>query len=421
VKSRIQAALLLAAWALGGEAIAQESRSRYAEPVDAGEASINAEDILKHLEFLASDEMKGRRTGSDEEKLAGEYIVKHFQTCGLKPAGEEKGYKQKFRAVAFTGTNIIGVLPGSSQVKAGEYVAVGAHYDHVGLGNFGSRTNSSGQIHNGADDNASGTSALLELVEAFSKKPTKRSLLFLAFSGEEMGLIGSHAWCEKPTRPLARIAAMVNLDMVGRCTNDWLYVGGVGTSKSFPDLIRKQAEKFPFRIEMGPGGTGPSDFESFYKKDIPVLFFFTGLHEQYHSPADKVALINTADEAGVAKLAYRVIQKLADDDKRPQFVKDDRKAMPEKELTEPERQRPRIGITIGEAAPNGAPITAVEAKSPAEESGIKEGDVLVSLNGLKPKHDPDLLSIVGLIPEKTPVKVVLVRDGKSLTKSVLVK
>lgn len=407
--------------ALAASLCAQDSRSRFPEPIDDAEASINAEDVLKHVTFLASDEMKGRRTGSEEEKVAAEYIVKHFESNGLKPAGEEKGWRQRFRAVAFTGTNILGVLPGTSQVKAGEFVVVGAHYDHVGLGTFGSRTSASNQIHNGADDNASGTAGLLELVEAFAKKPGKRSILFMAFSGEEMGLIGSHAWCEKPTRPLNKIVTMVNLDMLGRCTNDYLYVGGVGTGKGFPDLMRKHAEGFPFRIEMGGGGTGPSDFESFYKKDMPVLFFFTGLHGEYHTPADDIPLINSADEAGVLRLAYRIVRHLADDDKKPAFLKDDRKAMPEKELQANEKQGPRLGITIGDATSSGAPITGVDDKTPAADAGLKQGDIVVSIHGIKPKHQPDLLSIVGLIPGKTAVKIVIQRDGKTLTKTITLK
>jgi hypothetical protein len=409
---------------LGLPLLSQESRPRFPPPIDDGEASIDAEDLRKDIAFLASDEMKGRRTGSDEERVAGDYIAKRFAACGLEPAGEGKTWTQKFRAVAFTGTNVLGVLPGSSEAKAGEYVVVGAHYDHVGLGTFGSRTNASGQIHHGADDNASGASALLELAGAFSKKRAERSILFLAFSGEEMGLIGSHAWCEQPSRPLVKVVAMVNLDMVGRCRGDYLYVGGAGTGLGFPDLVRKESEGFPFRIEMGPGGTGPSDFDSFYRKDIPVLCFFTGMHDEYHTPGDVAALINTADEAGVVRLAYRVIRRLGDEQKRPAFRKDDRMAMPEQLLPQygrqDEMQGPRLGIRIADAGAQGAAITGVEAKSPAAEAGIKEGDVLVSLNGARPKHGFDLLSILGTIPGKATVSIALLREGKPLTKSIVV-
>jgi hypothetical protein len=371
--------------------------------------------------------MKGRRTGSEEEQKAGDYIAAHFQACGLKPAGEEKGYKQKFRAVTFIGTNILGVLPGTSSVKGNEHVVVGAHYDHVGLGTFGSRTNSSGQIHNGADDNASGTSGLLELVEAFSKKPAKRSIFFMAFSGEEMGLIGSRAWCEKPTRPLNKVVAMVNLDMIGRCRNDYLYIGGVGTGKGLPELLRNQAKEFPFKIEMGPGGTGPSDFEPFYKKDVPVLAFFTGLHEEYHAPADDIPLINTEDSAGIVRLAYRVIRQLADDEKKPAPLKDDRMGMPDHLLTQFGRSQqmsgPRLGIKIDDAdeGAKGCPITAVEAKSAADEAGIKAGDAVVSANGVKVRHQYDLISVIGTVPEKASIKLSLLRDGKPLSKNVPLK
>jgi hypothetical protein len=401
--------------------LAAQAPSRFPKPADAGEESISSDDLKRHVEFLASDEMKGRRTGSEEEQRAGEYIVAHFESCGLKPAGEGKGWTQKFRAIAFTGTNLAGALRGSSQPKSAEYVVVGAHYDHVGLGTFGSRTRASGQIHNGADDNASGTSGLLELVEAFSKKPCRRSILFMAFSGEEMGLVGSRAWCEKPTKPIAKVVAMVNLDMIGRCKDDYLYVGGVGTAKGLPELVRGTADPFPFRIEMGPGGTGPSDFEPFYKKDVPVLFFFTGLHAEYHAPEDDVHLINTADQAGVVRLAYRVIRRLADDDKRPTFRKDDRRAMPESELEAHEKQGPRLGIRIGDWTGDGAPVTEVAPESPAAQAGIGSGDVVTSVDGIEPKHHFDLLGIIGMIPEKGQVKIALRRDGKKLTKTVTVK
>jgi hypothetical protein len=218
---------------------------------------------------------------------------------------------------------------------------------------------------------------------------------------------------------------MVNLDMVGRCRNDYLYVGGTGTGKGFADLVRKESEKFPFRVEMGPGGMGPSDFEPFYKKQVPVLAFFTGLHEQYHTPGDTAPLINVEDQAGITRLAYRLIRRLGDDDKKPSFAKDDRYGMPESLLPQYNRRdqmlAPRLGIEIGDATGQGAPVKSVEAKSPAEEAGIKEGDLLVSINGQKPKHQFDLLSVLGAVPEKTSVKLVLARDGKQRAKSVLLK
>jgi Peptidase family M28/PDZ domain len=410
-----------------GVLAAQESRSRFPKPIDDGEATIDAEDLRKHLEFLANDEMKGRRTGSEEEQRAAEYITKHFEACGLKPAGDDKGWRQKFAAMTFIGTNLLGVLPGTSQPKSGEYVVVGAHYDHVGLGTFGSRTAASGQIHNGADDNASGTCGLLEIVEAFSKKPAKRSILFLSFSGEELGLFGSRAWCEKPTRNLGKVVAMVNFDMIGRCRDEYLYVGGVGTGKGFPDLVRKHAAAFPFKVELGPGGTGPSDFDPFFKKGVPVLAFFTGLHDEYHTPADDIPLINVADQAGIVRLAYRVIRQLADDDRKPAFQKDDRMGIPEHLLSTPQFNRPhqmlgpRLGLRIDDAGDQGCPVSSVEPKSPAEEAGVKPGDLLVSVNAVKLKHYYDLLSVLGTIPEKSSAKLSLLRDGKPLTKTVPLK
>ena len=189
----------------------------------------------------------------------------------------------------------------------------GAHYDHIGHGEFGSRFPRQNKIHNGADDNASGTTALMAVAKQVAAAgPQNRSILFVAFSGEEMGLLGSEYFVDHPPVSLDKIAYMVNLDMVGRLRNDTLYLGGTQTSASMQHVIDTAADGSGLKLKtIGRGGFGPSDHQSFGQKKIPVLFFFTGLHPQYHGPDDDVALINFDGLTRIAQVARNTVVTLA--------------------------------------------------------------------------------------------------------------
>lgn len=261
---------------------------------------VSVYNLKKHIYFLASDDMKGRATGSAELERAAQYIEKEFKKYKLIPKGT-KGYRQEFQAKVTrvkvtdsirTAQNIIGFIDNHAPYT----IVVGAHYDHLGLGDFGGSKDTItniGKIHNGADDNASGVAGLLELARIYSsnRKQESYNLLFIAFSGEELGLLGSKYWVEHPTIPLDNIDWMLNMDMIGRYNKDnGLAIIGYGTSPSFAEVFKNIQSSIKFNLSRD--GNGGSDQTSFYKKDIPVLFFHTGGHEDYHKTGDDADKIN---------------------------------------------------------------------------------------------------------------------------------
>ena len=295
--------------------------------------------------------------------------------------------------------------PAASEPK--ETLVVGAHYDHVGRGKFGSlAAGSEGKIHNGADDNASGTSAMLEIAGTLVEHRSEitRRVLFLAFSGEELGLLGSRRYVENPLVPLADTVAMLNLDMVGRL-DERLYIGGTGTSPIWPDLlegIAKDAFKTP--IKMWPGGKAPSDHESFYGRDVPVLFFFTGLHGDYHRPSDDWNTLNFEGHAKVARFASLVALDVATRKDRPPFTKCDAGGF---------EVGPYIGVGI-EPKPDGAYVAHIDDKGPGKKAGVKEGDRLVAWNGA-PITDANVWN--DLLSKSKPsdkVELTVERKGKKI-------
>jgi hypothetical protein len=216
--------------------------------------------------------------------------------------------------------NVLGYLPGKSK----EYIIIGAHYDHIGYGDHSSLApEKAGQVHPGADDNASGTAGLLELARLFSQRRTDldRGILFAAFAGEEVGLLGSAKWVEQPTLPLQNAVAMINLDMIGRVNGSKLYVGGVGSGSTFEALVKNATSKYDFRVESSFNSSSSSDHASFLAKNIPSLFFFSGLHSDYHRPGDTWNKIDTAASANVVNVVADVVSGLMNPESRPQFAR----------------------------------------------------------------------------------------------------
>lgn len=277
-------------------------------------AQITEESLKKHIEFLASDKMKGRETGSKQNARAADYIEKAFKSYGLQPKGEV-GYRQSFEAKVRKivvqdsirkAENIIGFLDNGAE----KTIVVGAHYDHLGHGTVGGSRDTAniGKIHNGADDNASGVAGLLELAKYYSQNNIKESFnfLFIAFGAEEWGLIGSKYFTKNPTIPLKTIHWMLNMDMIGRYNpEDGLAIIGYGTSSEFPGIFEKVSTNLKYN--KGNDGSGGSDQTSFYKKDIPVLFFHTGGHEDYHKSTDDAHKINYTSLKAILKLEIQVI------------------------------------------------------------------------------------------------------------------
>lgn len=285
-------------------------------------AQINQDNLKKHIFYLADDKMKGRGTGSKQVRKAANYIEKEFKKYGLQPLGE-KGYRQTFEArvrrVAVKDSirqadNIIGFIDNGAPYT----VVVGAHYDHLGDGSFGGSRDSLGvgKIHNGADDNASGVAGLLELARHYSSNAIKEkcNLLFIAFGAEELGLLGSKHFTENPTIPLSNIQWMLNMDMIGRYNPDnGLAVIGYGTSSRFPAIF--EGVTSDIRFYTSKDGNGGSDQTSFYRKHIPVLFFHTGGHEDYHKPEDDPEKIDYSSLKAILELETKVIDNSMDQPK----------------------------------------------------------------------------------------------------------
>src|ERR1051325_4104494 len=207
------------------------------------------------------------------------------------------------------------MIEGSGPVLNNEVVIIGAHYDHLGRGGEGSGSlaPTSGEIHHGADDNASGTAGVLELARLFNAQKPKRTIVFMAFSGEEEGLLGSNYYVNHPLLPLANTVAMINMDMIGRMKDQRLIIGGVGTAKEWRGMIEPEKS---FELTLNEDGFGPSDHSSFYGKQVPVLFFWTGTHNDYHKPSDTSDKINYNDEAKILSFVARLVRDIDGADKR---------------------------------------------------------------------------------------------------------
>ena len=311
--------------------------------------------------------------------------------------------------------NVLAWLPGQTD----EYVIIGAHYDHLGRGNFDSLAPSQiGQIHPGADDNASGTAGVLELARLLAPErgKMKRSILFMDFAGEELGLLGSAEWVKEPTRPLAKAVAMINMDMIGRIKDDKVYIGGVGTGSTFNSVLEQAQKEAPFKIEYSAGGYSSSDHTSFVTKKIPVLFFFSGLHSDYHKPSDTWDKINGPSAARLLDMVENVAVQLANTDQPPAF-----------QVVAEEKP---IGGGGGGYGPyfgsvpdfgqveNGVKFSDVRPNSPAAKAGLKAGDILVQFGDKPIKNLYDFTDALRRSKVGDVVEVKVLRDGQPVTASV---
>ncbi len=315
-----------------------------------------------------------------------------------------------------TVNNVLAYLPG----RTDEYVIIGAHYDHLGRGNFDSLAPSQiGQIHPGADDNASGTAGVLELARLLApqKGQLRRGILFASFAGEELGLLGSAAWVKDPTRPLDKAVAMLNMDMIGRVKDQKVYIGGVGTGSTLKAVVELASEKSGFKIEYSPGGYSSSDHTSFVAKKIPVLFFFSGLHSDYHKPSDTWEKIDPVSATRLLAVVAATGEQLADAEERPAFivVAEDRPAGG----PGGSGYGPYFGSIpdFGEVE-NGVKFSDVRPGSPAAKAGLKAGDILVQFGDKPIKNLYDFTDALRRSKVGDVVEVKVLRDGQPVTASV---
>jgi Zn-dependent M28 family amino/carboxypeptidase len=296
------------------------------------QSEITEAEIKNHIEFLAHPKNKGRYPGTKESEKVVRYIRKDFKKSGVLPLSSS--YFQEFEArlrvkkgvqdtPKVKTVNVVGIIPGSDLVLNKEFIVVGAHYDHLGMGGPSSKKPDTTAIHHGADDNASGTAALMEIGEklASNKKLLKRSIILIAFGAEEQGLLGSGYFTENPLVPLSAIKLMVNMDMVGRLNAEkQIYMGGAGTFPGGMELMRKLGPQFGLNPVVHAGEVGGSDHVSFYRKGISVIGLHTGGHPQYHVPEDVAGLINIPGEKMVCDYIYEAVKTLASSDEPLYFI-----------------------------------------------------------------------------------------------------
>jgi Zn-dependent M28 family amino/carboxypeptidase len=387
--------------------------------------AINQETRIKEdATFLASDELEGRQTGTKGEKEAANYIAKRFQELNLLPKGSAD-YLQPFTfkpktnphdEVKFdvngdgtiTGNNVIGFVDN----KAENTVIIGAHFDHLGFGGEGSLYRDSIKaIHNGADDNASGIAILLNLAAKLKGKNTKNNYLFIAFSGEEMGLLGSNYFVKNATIDLKKVSYMINMDMVGRLKKDSaLAVYGTGTSPIFKQVLKSHNNNF--KLIQQESGVGPSDHTSFYLADIPVLHFFTGQHEDYHKPGDDSEKLNYEGMHLISDYIFNIISDL-DDNGKLAF----RKTKNESE------DSPRFKVGLG-VIPDylfdgkGMRIDGISEDKPAQKAGLLKGDIVIKLGDSLVTNMMSYMRALSVFEEGNSTNVVVKRGNEEVEKVI---
>jgi hypothetical protein len=314
--------------------------------------------------------------------------------------------------------NVLAYLPG----KTDEYIILGAHYDHLGRGNFDSLAPSQiGQIHPGADDNASGTAGLLELARLLSplKGQLQRGILFASFAGEELGLLGSAEWVKEPTKPLDKAVAMLNMDMIGRINGSKVYIGGVGTGSTFTKVLLQAEAGSPLKFETSQGGYAASDHTSFVSKRIPVLFFFSGLHSDYHKPSDTWEKINAESAAQLLNVVAKASVELASETEKPSFVVVADSNPHGGSVSGGAGYGPYFGsIPDFGQTENGVKFSDVKPGSPAAKAGLKAGDVLVQFGDKPIKNLYDFTDALRRSKIGDVVPVTVLRDGKELKADV---
>lgn len=373
--------------------------------------------------FLAADDLGGRAIGTEGEQKAADYLASKFEEIGLQPKGTEVFF-QPFTVSkptnphedavigtdgeGVTGRNVIGYIDNQSD----HTIVFGAHFDHLGMGGQGSLYRGDSAIHNGADDNASGTAALVALADILKHEEHTSNFLFIAFSGEENGLWGSNYFVKNPTIDLKTVNYMINMDMVGRLNaENTLAINGVGTSPSFvPALDIANADSL--KLVTSESGVGPSDHTSFYLQDLPVLHFFTGQHEDYHKPGDDSEKINYEGLLQVVKYIDRLVDQL-DAEPKLAFTK----------TKDSNGDSPRFTVSLG-VVPDylfdgkGMRIDGVSEDKPAQASGLMKGDIVLQMGDSTILDMMSYMRALSAFQKGDSTILTIEREGQKLEKKV---
>lgn len=386
--------------------------------------AVSVDQIKADVEYLSSDELEGRETGTLGEVKASQYIKKRFEQFGLTgPFEGPEPFFQYFKKTVKSnphaeepnpedpvvlGRNVAGLIDNFSD----NTIIIGAHYDHLGYGGEGSLHTGEPEIHNGADDNASGVAAMIALVEILQKQPLTSNVLFIAFSGEEKGLWGSNFFVDNSPIEVDDINYMINMDMVGRLNKERkLAVYGTGTSPLWDKMFKKiKAPEFNYSFKTS--GVGPSDHTSFYLEDIPVLHFFTGQHADYHRPSDDAHKINYNGITDIVTLISHIVIELNDDGKIP-FTK----------TVDESEQAPDFKVTLG-VIPDylydgkGMRIDGVRENRPAFNAGMKKGDIVMKMGNLEISDMMSYMKALGAFEPGETVQVKVKRGEEMIEKDV---
>lgn len=426
MKRQLAGLLLIVVFAIGGSA------------QKAAVSSSSEQNLRRQIEYLSSDALEGRRTGEPGATAAAGYIVNAFAKIKLKPGVRmptgKLNYMQTFAGKAaspdkpVSGYNVIGILEGHDKVLKNEAIVIGAHYDHLGRGGEGSLAPNSTEVHHGADDNASGTSAIIELARQFAKaKTNKRTIIFIAFSGEEEGLFGSKYYTNNPVFPIENTVAMFNLDMVGRLKDDKLSIGGIGTASEWNQLVKRKNEIMVdgpdgntignhFTLQLTEDGFGPSDHASFYMKKVPVLFFFTGTHLDYHKPSDTADKINYEGEVRIINYVSSIVKLVDENPVKPTYTV--------AKSTSATGGRANFNITLGTIpgytdSNDGMVIDGVRDDSPASRAALRANDKIIKLAGMPIQNVQDYMKAMGAMKAGEEYEVEIIRGTEKMTLKII--
>ncbi len=383
---------------------------------------------LRHdVLMLASDQMEGRLTGSLQDSLSALYIGKEFLQNGLLPFSEmwksavqgtgQTDYWQPYGLKARWGEqlrsrNVVGVVKGTDSVLCDRFVVVGAHFDHLGWGDKVETSMRKGvhEIHNGADDNAGGVAMMLELMRYYSQFPLRKSLIFVAFSGEEIGLCGSQAFLDDFPFELSRIDAMFNLDMLGNLQGDEFRITGTGTSKEAAEMVKEASRHTDLRLTVSPDGHGPSDHASFYARRIPVFFFCTPPSATYHTPDDDAATLNYDGMVRLSPVIGDLLRQTGN--REPLHFTSSGEPASDRNMGMG-KMKVKLGLMpdINNMAKKGLTAMIVVEGKAAYKAGLRSGDVILSLNGKKVSSVEQYMKVLNTLQPGMEVKIKAIRKS----------